>query len=101
MWLLRWPPTTPPRRREGTDVRWNARFREGDANGDGPGADRSVYLYHVVDNEQTMRNYGHQAVVWQTTINPVVALELLALGLWNGAGVLAPKRLTLCRSLNL
>ncbi len=59
--------------------------------GDGPGADRSVYLYHVVDNEQTMRNYGHQAVVWQTAINPVVALELLALGLWNGAGVLGPE----------
>ena len=25
-----------------------------------------------------MREYGHQAVVWQTAINPVVALELLA-----------------------
>ena len=25
-----------------------------------------------------MREYGSQAVVWQTAINPVVALELLA-----------------------
>src|SRR3954471_19867739 len=41
------------------------------------GAERSVYLYHVADNEQTMREYGAQAVVWQTAINPVLALELL------------------------
>ena len=32
-----------------------------------------------------------QAVVWQTAINPVVALELLANGAWSGAGVLGPE----------
>ena len=42
------------------------------------GQPRAVYLYHVADNERTMREYGHQAVVWQTALNPVVALELLA-----------------------
>jgi saccharopine dehydrogenase (NAD+, L-lysine forming) len=52
---------------------------------------RSTYLYHVVDNEQTMREYGSQAVVWQTAVNPVVALELLAEGAWQGAGVLGPE----------
>jgi saccharopine dehydrogenase (NAD+, L-lysine forming) len=52
---------------------------------------RQVYLYHVVDNEWTMREYGSQAVVWQTAINPVVALELLAGGTWTGAGVLGPE----------
>ena len=41
------------------------------------GAPRSTYLYHVVDNEWTMREYGHQCVVWQTAINPVVALSLI------------------------
>jgi saccharopine dehydrogenase-like NADP-dependent oxidoreductase len=51
----------------------------------------STYLYHVVDNEQTMDEYGSQAVVWQTAINPVVALELLANGTWSGAGVLGPE----------
>jgi saccharopine dehydrogenase-like NADP-dependent oxidoreductase len=30
-------------------------------------------------------------VVWQTAINPVVALELLASGTWSGAGVLGPE----------
>ena len=38
-----------------------------------------------------MREYGSQAVVWQTAINPVVALELLAEGAWNGVGVLGPE----------
>jgi saccharopine dehydrogenase (NAD+, L-lysine-forming) len=55
------------------------------------GEPRQVYLYHVVDNERTMAEYGSQAVVWQTAINPVVALELLARGTWSGAGVLGPE----------
>jgi saccharopine dehydrogenase-like NADP-dependent oxidoreductase len=52
---------------------------------------RSAYLYHVVDNEWSMREYGSQAVVWQTALNPVVALELLAQGGWSGAGVRGPE----------
>jgi saccharopine dehydrogenase (NAD+, L-lysine forming) len=55
------------------------------------GEPRAVYLYHVVDNEWSMREYGSQAVVWQTAINPVVALELLANGTWSGTGVLGPE----------
>jgi saccharopine dehydrogenase-like NADP-dependent oxidoreductase len=55
------------------------------------GADRSTYLYHLVDNEWSMREYGSQAVVWQTAVNPVIALELIAAGVWNGAGVLGPE----------
>ncbi|MER8018264.1 saccharopine dehydrogenase C-terminal domain-containing protein [Streptomyces griseoluteus] len=55
------------------------------------GAPREVYLYHVVDNEWSMAEYGSQAVVWQTAVNPVVALELLATGAWSGAGVLGPE----------
>jgi saccharopine dehydrogenase-like NADP-dependent oxidoreductase len=55
------------------------------------GGERSTYLYHVVDNETTMREYASQAVVWQTAINPVVALELLDDGSWRGSGVLGPE----------
>ncbi|MES5820041.1 saccharopine dehydrogenase C-terminal domain-containing protein [Streptomyces sp. RG80] len=55
------------------------------------GAPREVYLYHVVDNQWSMAEYGSQAVVWQTAINPVVALELLASGAWSGSGVLGPE----------
>ncbi len=55
------------------------------------GQPRATYLYHVTDNEHAMRDYGSQAVVLQTALNPVVALELLANGSWSGAGVLGPE----------
>jgi saccharopine dehydrogenase-like NADP-dependent oxidoreductase len=55
------------------------------------GAPRKTYLYHVVDNEWSMCEYGSQAVVWQTALNPVIALELLATGIWTGVGVLGPE----------
>jgi saccharopine dehydrogenase-like NADP-dependent oxidoreductase len=58
---------------------------------DPDGAPLETYLYHVVDNSWSMREYGHQAVVWQTAVNPVIALELLACGVWSGAGVLGPE----------
>ena len=56
------------------------------------GAPREVYLYHVVDNAWSMAEYGSQAVVWQTAVNPVVALELID-GRRSGAGVLGPEAL--------
>jgi saccharopine dehydrogenase-like NADP-dependent oxidoreductase len=55
------------------------------------GKPREVYLYHVVDNETCMAEYGSQAVVWQTAVNPLAALELLDSGAWKGAGVLGPE----------
>ena len=55
------------------------------------GQPRSTYLYHVVDNQTSMAEYGSQAVVWQTAINPVIALELLATGVWEGTGVRGPE----------
>jgi saccharopine dehydrogenase-like NADP-dependent oxidoreductase len=55
------------------------------------GKPREVYLYQVADNEECMREWGSQAVVWQTAVNPIVAMELLAAGIWSGAGVLGPE----------
>jgi saccharopine dehydrogenase-like NADP-dependent oxidoreductase len=57
------------------------------------GRPREVYLYHVVDNAWSMAEFGSQAVVWQTAVNPVVALELIDSGTWSGAGVLGPEAL--------
>ncbi|WP_166875972.1 saccharopine dehydrogenase family protein [Salinibacterium sp. ZJ450] len=58
---------------------------------DPQGEPREVYLYHVSDNEWTMAEYEAQCVVWQTALNPVIALELLAGGVWSGIGVLGPE----------
>ncbi|WP_066039358.1 saccharopine dehydrogenase family protein [Herbiconiux solani] len=55
------------------------------------GEPREVYLYHVADNEWTMQEYEAQCVVWQTALNPVIALELLSKGVWSGVGVRGPE----------
>lgn len=58
---------------------------------DKEGRDRATYLYHVMDNEESMKDYEAQCVVLQTAFNPVVALELLANGTWQGSGVIGPE----------
>jgi saccharopine dehydrogenase-like NADP-dependent oxidoreductase len=63
-------------------------FVSGTRRGAGAGA---VYLYHVADNAESMARHGVQAVAWQTAINPVVALELLATKAWEGVGVVGPE----------
>ncbi len=55
------------------------------------GRPREAYLYHLADNAETMARHHTQAVVWQTAINPLVALEMLATGAWSGAGVRGPE----------
>ena len=62
------------------------------------GKPRQVYLYQVADNETCMKKYGVQAVVWQTAVNPVIAMQLLETGVWRGSGVLGRKPLTPTRS---
>jgi saccharopine dehydrogenase-like NADP-dependent oxidoreductase len=54
-------------------------------------ARREVYLYQVADNAWCMEHYGVQAVVWQTAVNPVIAMELLDIGAWKGIGVMGPE----------
>ncbi|MEY4131471.1 MAG: hypothetical protein RLZZ31_1595 [Actinomycetota bacterium] len=65
------------------------------------GKPREVYLYHVADNELTMRDWGSQAVLWQTAICPIVAIELLDSGGWVGSGVRGPEAFDAARFLNL
>jgi saccharopine dehydrogenase-like NADP-dependent oxidoreductase len=55
------------------------------------GAPRAVYVHHIADNEETMARDGCQAVVWQTAVMAVAAVELVAEGVWSGAGVLGPE----------
>jgi saccharopine dehydrogenase-like NADP-dependent oxidoreductase len=58
---------------------------------DKEGKPRAVYMYNVVDNAWSMANYGDQAVVWQTAINPVIAMELIHKGIWQPDGVNGPE----------
>ena len=58
---------------------------------DKEGKPRAVYMYNVVDNAWSMASYGDQAVVWQTAINPVIAMELIHKGIWQPDGVNGPE----------
>ncbi len=55
------------------------------------GKPRQVYIYQVADNQECMQRLGCQAVVAQTGFNAVIGFELLAEGIWKGAGVLGPE----------
>jgi saccharopine dehydrogenase-like NADP-dependent oxidoreductase len=46
----------------------------------------ACYIYNVVDNAWSMKEYGDQAVVWQTAINPVIAMELIHNKIWVPEG---------------
>lgn len=52
---------------------------------------RQVYLYQVADNETCMQRWGCQAVVAQTAVNPVIAMDLIQSGAWKGQGILGPE----------
>jgi saccharopine dehydrogenase-like NADP-dependent oxidoreductase len=53
------------------------------------GRPREIFSYQVADAQETLERTGLQLVAWQTGFNPVVAMELLAEGLWKGTGVLS------------
>jgi saccharopine dehydrogenase (NAD+, L-lysine-forming) len=53
------------------------------------GQPREIFSYQVCDAQETLERYGLQVVAWQTGFNPVVAMELLATGAWQGSGVLS------------
>ena len=58
---------------------------------DKSGKPKAVYIYNVVDNSWSMEHYGDQAVVWQTAMNPVIAMELIDKGIWQPEGVNGPE----------
>ena len=68
---------------------------------DREGNPAEVYLYHVADNEWTMKHYDTQCVVWQTALAPAVALELIAQGVWSASGVKGPEAFDAKPFLNL
>jgi len=52
------------------------------------GKPREIFSYQMCDAQDTMARFGLQPVAWQAGFNPVVAMELLATGAWQGTGVL-------------
>lgn len=55
------------------------------------GMQREVYIYQSTDNQDSMDRFGCQAVSLQTATGPVITMELLAEGVWQGKGVVGPE----------
>ena len=55
------------------------------------GVEKQVYIYQVADNAECMQKWGCQAVVAQVAFSPLLAMELVEKGIWQGAGVLGPE----------
>jgi saccharopine dehydrogenase (NAD+, L-lysine-forming) len=55
------------------------------------GQERQVYIYQVADNAKCMETWGCQAVVAQVAFSPLLAMDLLEHGQWQGVGVLGPE----------
>lgn len=53
------------------------------------GKPREIFSYQMCDAQDTMSRFGLQPVAWQTGFNPLVAMELMATGVWGGEGVLS------------
>jgi saccharopine dehydrogenase-like NADP-dependent oxidoreductase len=54
------------------------------------GRPRETFHYQVCDAAETMGRYNLQPVAWQTGVMPIMAMELIAEGVWGGAGVKSP-----------
>jgi saccharopine dehydrogenase-like NADP-dependent oxidoreductase len=55
------------------------------------GKEKQVYLYQVADNAECMKTWGCQAVVAQVAFSPLLAMDLVEHGQWQGVGVLGPE----------
>lgn len=53
------------------------------------GKPREIFSYQMCDAQDTMSRFGLQPVAWQTGFNPLVAMELMATGVWGGEGILS------------
>ena len=55
------------------------------------GKEKQVYLYQVADNAECMQKWGCQAVVAQVAFSPLLAMDLIEHGIWQGTGVMGPE----------
>ena len=55
------------------------------------GERREYFLYQTLDNQESMVQWGSQAVTMQTGWGAALAIELIARGIWKDAGVYSPE----------
>lgn len=55
------------------------------------GQEKEYFIYQPFDNQESMRQWGSQAVVAQTGFGAALAIELIGKGIWKDAGVFSPE----------
>ena len=55
------------------------------------GREKEYFIYQPFDNQQSMKDWGSQAVVTQTGFGAALAIELIGKGIWRDRGVFSPE----------
>lgn len=55
------------------------------------GKEKEIMMYQTFDNQESMKEWGMQAVVAQTGFGAAIAIELIGKGIWRGNGVYSPE----------
>ncbi len=55
------------------------------------GMKREIFMYQPFDNQESVKNWGMQAVAAQTGFGAAIAIELIGKGIWNEPGVNSPE----------
>lgn len=55
------------------------------------GKHKEVFIYQIFDNQQSMKDWGMQAVVAQTGFGAALAIECIGRGYWKDTGVFSPE----------
>lgn len=55
------------------------------------GKEKEIMMYQTFDNQESMKEWGMQAVVAQTGFGAAIAIELIGKGIWSGEGVYSPE----------
>ena len=55
------------------------------------GKEKEIMMYQTFDNQESMKEWGMQAVVAQTGFGAAIAIELIGRGIWTGEGVYSPE----------
>ena len=55
------------------------------------GKKKEIFIYQPFENQQSIKDWGMQAVVAQTGFGAALAIELIAKEIWKGEGVFSPE----------
>ena len=65
------------------------------------GKKKEIFMYQPFENQQSIKDWGMQAVVAQTGFGAALSIELIGRGIWRDKGVFSPEYFSPIPYLNL